>query len=112
MPVPAAAGVIAVIYAVAKVFMAYRLVRILTVVATRLLIFAVIVAFFYAVIVAIEAVTANLSVVVPDVISQGFSMFLPDNFVSCVSAIITVQVIILVWHWKRYSIDFVSRGVQ
>ncbi|WP_194089229.1 DUF5455 family protein [Vibrio hibernica] len=57
---------------------------------------------------ALSVIFSGLSYVVPPNLSEGFSLFIPDNAIPCLSAIFSARVIRWVWQWQFYAITKVS----
>ncbi|MDK9775538.1 MULTISPECIES: DUF5455 family protein [unclassified Vibrio] len=57
---------------------------------------------------AIHAIAAGLSFVVPPYLSQAMSMFIPNNAIPCVSAVYSAKLLRWVWSWKFYAITSVG----
>ena len=94
-----------------KIVMAYRLVAMSYKVLVRVAIFTVLAGLFVAVLASIQALCTSIVPVIPAPVLVAYRWIIPSNFVPCVTAIISTQVIIWAWHWKKYAIEFASEGV-
>lgn len=79
-------------------------------VAIRFAVVGIIIGLFLLALTGISGLISGLSYVVPSQIEQMWSFVIPANFVPCVSAVISVQVFIWVWEWKKYAIELTAFG--
>ncbi len=77
-------------------------------VAINLTVIAMIIALATGFALSIKAVIAGLGYIAPPYLTQGFSYFIPDNAIPCLSAIFSARVIRWVWEWQFYVITKVS----
>lgn len=56
----------------------------------------------------IYAIADALQYIAPPSLSLGFSYFIPDNAVPCLSAIFSAKVVRWVFEWQFYTVDKVS----
>ncbi len=53
---------------------------------------------------ALYSLFAGLSFVVPAYLQDGISLFIPDNAIPCMSAILAAKLIRWVWEWQFFTI--------
>lgn len=58
--------------------------------------------------VTLNGIASNLSVAIPSELAQGIGMFVPDNAVPCLSAVLSARLIRWAWEWQFYAIDKVA----
>ncbi|MFB9136826.1 DUF5455 family protein [Vibrio sp. AK197] len=57
---------------------------------------------------ALYGIVNGLSFVIPSYLSEGISLFVPDNAIPCVAAIGSARIIRWVWEWQFFTIMKVS----
>ncbi len=56
----------------------------------------------------LNTIANAISVSVPPELSQGISMFMPDNAIPCLSAVASARLIRWAWEWQFYAVDKVT----
>lgn len=56
----------------------------------------------------IQTIAVGLSYAAPPELRQGFGMFVPNNAVPCISAILAARLVRWVWEWQFYVVSKVA----
>lgn len=56
----------------------------------------------------INAIAVGISYVAPPELSRGFSFFVPNNALPCISAILAARLVRWVWEWQFYVVSKVA----